>query len=165
MPHQVLSLKDIFETDPDLEKEGRELLYCNSIRLTLARAGGHNAEYQRVLNAAVKPIQRLLDLDKISERTERRVMQEVYAKAVSRKWEYLVGVGEPDADGNFEKVEWRVGIDGRGWTDQDTLDPNVIAHVHAVFEQFPDLWSETVAFANKMANYRRKQLESEAKNS
>jgi hypothetical protein len=125
--------------------------YGEDVRLTVARAGGHNMRFYKVFERRRKPYTYAIQTDNLGERKSRQIMMGAYFESVILKWEVL------------RNGQWVQGIDGSGWADQDTLDVTEENCIR-VFEQFPDFWNDVVTFANKMSNYRVAQLEEEAKN-
>ena len=88
-----------FRSDTEAEREGIELDY-GPFRVTIARAGGANRSYDRILEALTKPYRRAIQLETLSQKVSERIMKEALAKAVILKWEVLVDAeGDPDPDG------------------------------------------------------------------
>jgi hypothetical protein len=146
-----MSLK-MMMTDPDLEKNGVWVVYNEETRILLARAGNFNTAYTRVLNAKTKPHKRAIDNELLSETKGRRILQEVYIETVIKRWETL------------QYGRWVRGIDGSFKGVNEVL-PETAENMIAAFEAVPDLWLCIVKDANLMVNYRREELEEEAKNS
>lgn len=88
-----------FRSDTEAEQEGVELDY-GPFRVTIARAGGANKSYERILEALTKPYRRAIQLETLDQKVSERIMKEALAKAVILKWEVLVDAeGNPDPDG------------------------------------------------------------------
>ena len=88
-----------FRSDIDAEQEGVVLDY-GPFRVTIARAGGSNKAYERVLEALTKPYRRAIQLETLDAKVSEKIMKEAMAKAVILNWEVLVDAdGLPDADG------------------------------------------------------------------
>jgi hypothetical protein len=91
-----MSLYKQFKTDENVEKDGVWLQYglasngkYTSIRI--ARAGGSNMKYQRLLEKKTKPYRRQLQMDMADEKVIESVLIEVYAEAVILDWENVEG--------------------------------------------------------------------------
>ena len=96
-----------FRSDIDAEQEGVVLDY-GPIRVTIARAGGSNKAYERVLEALTKPYRRAIQLETLDAKVSEKIMKEAMAKAVILNWEVLVDAdGLPDADGK----DWVQGLE------------------------------------------------------
>lgn len=149
-------------TDKDAEKNGVQFVYDEDTRLTIARAGGSNSDFFRVLNRLRKPYRRAIDAGVITEHKARALMQAVYIEAVIKKWETRRSI-----DG---KLVWLVGIDGSWGADSSLMDEHgilkpTVENMQATFDCVPDLWEDLEIEARKMATFRREELETEAKNS
>lgn len=96
-----------FRSDIDAEQEGVVLDY-GPFRVTIARAGGSNKAYERVLEALTKPYRRAIQLETLDAKVSEKIMKEAMAKAVILNWEVLVDAdGQPDADGQ----DWTQGLE------------------------------------------------------
>lgn len=96
-----------FRSDIDAEQEGVVLDY-GPFRVTIARAGGSNKAYERVLEALTKPYRRAIQLETLDAKVSEKIMKEAMAKAVILNWEVLVDAdGLPDADGK----DWVQGLE------------------------------------------------------
>ena len=96
-----------FRSDTAAEQEGVELDY-GSFRVTIARAGGANKSYERILEALTKPYRRAIQLETLDQKISEKIMKEALAKAVVLNWEVLVDAeGNPDSDG----TDWRQGLE------------------------------------------------------
>lgn len=96
-----------FRSDIDAEQEGVVLDY-GPFRVTIARAGGSNKAYERVLEGLTKPYRRAIQLETLDAKVSEKIMKEAMAKAVILNWEVLVDAdGLPDADGK----DWVQGLE------------------------------------------------------
>ena len=134
------SVFDMFGTDAKMERSGIYLDY-GSFRLLVARAGGSNAKFARVLESVSKPYRRAMELGSLSNEKAQEILTIVYARAVVLGWE---GEGLVDQDGN--PLEYN--------------EKNVIW----LFTQLPDLFADVQAQVVKMDNFRRVAREDETKN-
>lgn len=96
-----------FRSDIGAEQEGVILDY-GPFRVTIARAGGSNKAYERILEGLTKPYRRAIQLETLDAKVSEKIMKEAMAKAVILNWEVLVDAdGLPDADGQ----DWKQGLE------------------------------------------------------
>lgn len=134
-----------FQTDPDMEKTGIELVFrmgngIPDVKIQIARAGGGNTRYNKVLEFKTKPYRRQIQTETISDADYQAIMREVYAETVILRWE-----GVTDREGNplpFSKE-------------------NVVQ----VLKDLPDLFTDIQQQANKVALFRKANLDDAAGNS
>lgn len=95
-----MSLYDTFATDKALERDGIVLAYgANSknepIEIRIARAGGANTRFAKVLERKLEPHRRALQAGRLDPKKAEELMIEAYAEAVVLGW-----TGVEDRDGN-----------------------------------------------------------------
>lgn len=96
-----------FRSNTAAEQAGIELDY-GPFKITIARAGGANRSYERILESLTKPYRRAIQLETLDPKISQRIMKEAMAKTVILNWETLVdGDGYPDVNG----VDWRQGLE------------------------------------------------------
>lgn len=139
-----MSLYSQFETDADIERAGIELIYNMGagkppVVIRIARAGGGNTRYQRVLDVKTKPYRRQLATETIEPSTLDTIMREVYAEAVVLGWSNVT-------DKNDEPMEFSK------------------ANVVKLFTDLPDLFSDVQSQAQKVALFRKQVLDASAGN-
>lgn len=159
-----MSLFKSFATDKALEKNGVIFTPDSSTAITLARAGGANIRYQKLLTAKAKPFKRQIDSETMDPDVERKILMEAYAETVVKNWETLIGEGdeaqlvqgiEPHPD-HLSKYQ--------GEQDENGLVPFNKHNVYVTFELLPDLFLDCQAEAQRFANYRAKEREEDAGN-
>lgn len=128
----------------DKERDGITVTYGKNdkgenIDFIIARAGGTNERYLKVLEQVTKPYRRQLQNNLLEPFQFRSLMAEVYAKSVILGWN-----GVEDADGNELPFS------------QD----NVIK----VLTDLPELFDDLQTVANERAAFNSVQLEADAKN-
>lgn len=96
-----MSMYEQLETDPALETKGVEVTY-GSFRVTLARAGGANKKYEKLLDARSKPHRRAMKTETMDNDVAIDIMREVYADSIILHWE-----------AKNDKGEWEVGIEAK----------------------------------------------------
>lgn len=140
-----MSLYKAFKTDKNLETGGIVLSYGKNDRgeemeITIARAGGSNANYTRRLEARAKPYRRQINLGTMDTKLFESIMREVYAETVVLGWR---------------------GIDDENGNPLPCTKENVVK----VFEDLPDLFADVQEQANRAALFRTEIQEEGAKNS
>lgn len=132
------SIYDIFGADQSLEKSGIELDY-GSFSLTVARAGGANAQFKRVLEQLAKPYKHAIQRGILDEETQKRILATAYARAVVLNWRGVV-------DRNGEPMECN--------------EENIVK----LLLDLPDLFDSLQEEASKLANFQKEEEEDDAKN-
>lgn len=133
------SMDFLFGTDTAKEVDGVVIQYGKNLRVRLARAGGANESFRKVVEEARRPYARLIANDLLEEDTAKDIVYEAYAKAVVLEWS-----GVYDAEG--KEIPF-------------TVD-NCIAQ----FKKYPDFFSFVFTESQRLANYRKAEQETEAKN-
>lgn len=143
-----MSLYEQFKTSTDLETEGVVLDY-GSCRIRVARAGGSNKKFSRVLENKMKPYRRQLQAGTLENDAALGVMREVFAEAIILGWET-----------KDENGAWVSGIEG---PDGEVL-PVTSANVIETFNNLPDLFLDLHEQASQMALFRQDELAAAAGN-
>lgn len=138
------SLYSQFKTDTNVEKEGVILTYgMNSkkkpIQIRIARAGGANTRYSKLLEAATKPYRRQLQNETMDNDLAEQITQKVYAQSVILGWENV-----EDENGNEMAFS--------------------VENCMKLFKDLPDLWSDIQTQATRAALFRADILEADSKN-
>lgn len=142
-----MSLYKTFQTDPNLEANGVVIDYGDT-RVTVARSGGANKQYMKLLEAKMKPYRRAIQTDMMDRKKLTSLMQEVLIEGSIRKWEEL----ENDA--------WVEGVrlkDGQ-------IVPFTKEAILQVFKDLPDLYDDLQQQSASLAIFRQEVLEEDAKN-
>lgn len=135
-----MSFYNTFKTDADLEAgAGVDLDYGEAGTITIHRAGGDNKKFSKVLAAKMKPYRRQLQNGTMDDEVAERLMAEVYAEAVIIGWE-----GVKDEKGK-------------------TL-PYSKENVVKLLTDLPELFKDIQDQASTIANFRKEEIEAEAKN-
>lgn len=128
----------LFQTDSKMETEGLWLDY-GDFKIRIARAGGANQKYAKLLAEKTKPFRRRFDNGTMDNAAAEKILAETYAEAVVLGWENVPNrAGEPLA---FNKE-------------------NCIA----LFLDLPELFRDVQEQAARVANFRAQELEDDAKN-
>lgn len=139
-----------YKTSTELEKKGVTFVMGadNDFRVTLARAGGSNTQFQRVLSNIAKPYKRAISTGTIAPEVEAGLMRRAFIETVVKNWEVKVG------------EEWRQGIHA----EDGSITPFSIQALEDTFKKLPDLFAECQALANDMQHYREEQRTDDAGN-
>jgi hypothetical protein len=135
-----MSIYQIFGTDSELEKNGVWVEMDEGISFLVARTGTIGCEYDRVLRTATKPHRRAIENETIAPELVRKITVEAFAKTALLDWRNVkdeAGHDLPFSKENAVKL---------------MLD-------------LPELAQVLFDFARDYQNYRRAQLEEDAKNS
>lgn len=143
-----MSMYKQFKTNPVLEKSGIVLDY-GDYRITVARAGGANKRYLKVLDARTKPYRRAIQMETMDPERAAAIFKQVYAETIVINWETKV-------DG-----EWHEGIESP--TGGDLL-PVTIENIVSTFNELNDLFMDVREQAEKSVLFRQSIQEEEGKN-
>lgn len=146
-----MGMYDVFETDSSLETSGIWLDY-GEFRVKVAFGGESNKNYTRYAEAKTKPVRRAIQSGAMSTDKMRLIMMDVYAHTVVLDWQVNTGT-EQDP-------QWSQGIESRDGSLMDFTTENVLATLTAL----PHLFQNIQEAAMDMANFRKEELEKEAKN-
>lgn len=152
----VSALYAAFQSDKDLEKKGIDLQYGTTTRgtvvingeetpkqvpviFTIARAGGHNARFDKVFEHKTKPYKRMIQTDSLDPELGKTLMRETYAETVVLGWQNVQG-----SDGEFLEFTQ--------------------ANVIQILTDLPDLFVDIQVQANKQALFRVVVVEEDVKN-
>lgn len=137
----------LFAVDKGLEQEGVYLTY-GDFRIKIARAGGSNERYRRLIQAKLKPHRYQIDTDTLPEGVAEDVQREAYASAVVLGWETKSDTGE-----------WEPVLE----TPEGKIPYSVDACVK-LFKDLPDLFNDVRNAATKVSTFRKAEEEADAKN-
>jgi len=140
----------LFASDKDVEQKG-VLVNYGDFRLRIARAGGANQRFRRLLQAKLKPFRHQIDNDTMDEQVSEQLLREAYAEAVILGWESKVEKGD--------KVSWEPWIET-----PDGQLPYTVANCVKVLADLPELFRDVQQFSGKSAAFRKVEEEDDAKN-
>lgn len=138
----------MFKTNQNLETSGIVLDY-GDFRIRIARAGGANKKFAKILEAKMKPYRRQADNGTLQEDIANNVLIESYAEGVVLGFEVKVGEnqyesGVPQEDG--------------------TVKPYSVDAVKGIFHSLPDLFADVQTQARQMALFREQEVDEDIKN-
>jgi len=130
-----MGLKGQFATDQSLETKGIVIDYGDD-RIRIARAGGANKAFVRLLEAKTKPLRRAIAVGAIDNDRSLAIMREIYADTIILGWEANMGT--------LTRPEWRSGIRpsdaGEDVGNDKELLPVNKENILKVFNNLPDLF-------------------------
>jgi hypothetical protein len=129
----------MFETDKTIEKAGFWYAFSKSTRYLLARAGGSNIRFAKVLEAKTRPHRRQLDDNSMDTDLANSLLIEAFVDAVLLDWE---------------------GVTGK---DRQPLEYSK-ANAVKLLTDLPDLFTELRTEATRLANFLVKQVEDDSGN-
>src|SRR5258708_7325682 len=128
----------LFGTDSKKETDGIVIEY-GSIRVRIARMGGDNSKFSRIMRELAKPFKRMIAEDLLPEEAGRKLLHGVYARSIVLEWS-----GVLDDDG----VEL----------------PFTVENCVAMFERWPEFFGFVEEESAKVANFRTATAEDDVKN-
>lgn len=149
-----MSLFSQFKTNEDLEragvlleygmttpvfKDGKEVTPAKPITIRIARAGGSNRAYEKMIEAEIKPYRRLIQNETIEATVVHRILRRVYAKTIVLGWENVQDENGNDIVFSSETCE-------------------------KLFEDLPDLFLDIQNASQKAAIFRADIREIDGKN-
>ena len=123
----------MFGTDSDLEKDGIWIDY-GPFGFKVARAGGSNEKYRRLMQARMKPYRRQIQNETMSEDKAQEILLETFVDGVLLDWRDVT-----DREGN--KMEFN--------------RENALQLLSDLKDLFADLQTQ----ASKISNFRREEME------
>ena len=135
----MANLYELFETDNTLETEGIWYTFDKDTKFLLARAGGANTRFTKVLEAKTRPYRRQIDNGTIDNDLGNQLLIEAFSEAVVLGWS-----GVTDKAGKEMKYS--------------------VANCVKLLTDLPDLFTELREEATRVANFRNEEIEADAGN-
>lgn len=129
---------EMFKTNEDLEAAGIEIDY-GAFWFKIARAGGGNKRFGRILAAKMKPYRRLIQEDRMPDAVAQKLLYEAVADGILLNWG-----SKAHGDGKM------VGREG------EAIEFSKEAAV-ALFEALPDLFQDLYSQAQRVALFRAEE--------
>lgn len=141
-----MSLWKLYATDKQVEQEGIWVPVGKTddgqdIEFRLARAGGANMKYLKVLEVKTKSLRRAIDNEMVDKKTSDAVLMDVFAETVVLDWKNVVWPGEKEP--------------------LKCTKENILR----IFKALPDLFDDVRNQATKSAHYRQLEQEKDQGNS
>jgi len=144
-----MSLYGDFKTDEDLERAGVLIQYGETTRIRLARSGGANKKFKKVLESVSKNYRRQIDTNTLGTDKQLELLGEAMARSTIMSWETLV------------EDEWVIGIEKPEGEGVLAVTPE---NIMQTFKNLPDLLTQLSEDSGKAAIYQAAELEEDAKN-
>ena len=145
-----MSLYKQFRTDKSVETAGVWLEYGENdqkkpVRIRVARAGGANERYSKVLDRITKPVRRSIQAETLPPAQVRKLIIQAYAESIVLGWENV----DLEASENGPEVK-----------DAPFTKENAVR----LFTDLPDLFDDVQEQSRKAALFQQDILEVSAKN-
>lgn len=142
------SMYGTYKTDEQTEREGVYVNY-GPFRVLLARAGGANKRFTKVLEAKARPYRRAIETETMDTDRALEIQREAFLETCVLGWDVKVG------------TEWVPGIEAP----DGTVLPFNKENLAIAMRDLPDLLTDIMAQASKASLYRRAEKEAAAGNS
>jgi hypothetical protein len=142
-----MGLYNKFKNDKGLETKGVIIDY-GDFRVTVARAGGSNKKFARILETRTKPYKTAIRTDTLDKEVSKNIMLETYSEAIILNWETKI-------DGKFKQ-----GIEN----EKQELIPFNQENCLLTLQELPDLFIDIQDQAMNASLYRQDILEADSKN-
>lgn len=140
---------DQFSTDEGLENNGIVVDY-GDFRVGVARTGGSNKKWQKLLNSMTRPYKRAIATETMNDDLAEDIYRSAFAQSIVKSWEVKNANGK-----------WVSGIEAP--TGGKLLTFNV-ENVSKTLKALPDLYADLREQSGTMALYRSALMEQAAKN-
>jgi hypothetical protein len=144
-----MEMYEMFRTDKKAESEVGVILDYGNFKIRIARAGGENKKFERIVTARMKPFRRQLEADLMDNEVAKGILIEAYADAVILGWETR------NKEGNFV-----IGIQDEKGIIQPYSRDNIIK----AFMDLPDLFADVQEQSRKVSLFRSVELGEDLKN-
>lgn len=140
-------LRRMFETDKKVEREGVIVEYAPGVEIKIARAGGANKKFAKVMQRLARPHRRAIQTDSIDEDTLTAMFITAYASTIILSWKGITKdlITHDDADAK-EELDFSL--------------ENIEAVLHAQLNLFADIQKT----ADNIAIFRAEILEADSGN-
>lgn len=140
-------LRKMFETDKSVEREGVIVEYAPGVEIKVARAGGANKKFAKVMQRLARPHRKAIQTDSINEDLLLGLFITAYAQTIILDWKGITKdlITHDDADAETE------------------LEFNA-ENIEAVLHAQPNLFQDIQRTADNIALFRADILEEDSKN-
>lgn len=141
------ALRKMFETDTAVEREGIWIEYAPDVEVRVARAGGSNKHFAKVMQRLAKPHRRAIQTDSVDEDVLKNIFIKAYAAAIITGWKGFTKdlITHDDADA------------------ETLLDFNK-DNVEAVLRAQPNLFQDIQKASDTISYFRAEINEEDSKN-
>ena len=141
-------LRKMFETDKSVERDGIWLEYAPGVEIIIARAGGANKRFAKVMELLSKPYRRALQTNSVDESILLELFVKAYARAIALEWK------------GFTKD-----LITHDDTDADILLDFNQENCEAVLREQPNLFIDIQKASDDISLFRTERLEGDSGNS
>ena len=127
----------IFGTDADLEQKGFCLQYGEA-EFIIARAGGANTAFQRVMESKMRPHRASMNAGTMDETVSKKLLAEAYSEQIIKAW---------------------TGVKDEAGEDLEFTKENVVK----LLLDLPDLFVELIAESQRISNFVKAAAEEDSK--
>lgn len=142
------ALRRMFNTDLSLERKGIWLQYSEDCEILIARAGGANKTFVKLIQRLSKPHRRAIQTESMDEKLLENLFIEAYAKAILLDWK---GVTKDIITGEDKDAK-----------EELTFNADNAA---AVLRALPDLFVDIQKASDNISLFRAEILEADSGNS
>ena len=135
----MTSIFDVWGTDAVLETAGVWIDYGAAGKFLVARSGGANTKFAKVLEAKMRPYRRQLDQGKLDNEVASKVLLETFIEACLLGWENITY-----QDGKAVKFSKQNAV--------------------KLFTDLPDLFGDLRDQSSKMATFQQEEIEADSGN-
>lgn len=135
----MTSIYDMFKTNANLEQDGIWINYGTAGKFLVARSGGSNTMFAKVLEAKMRPYRRQLDNETMDAQVAQDILMETFVETVLKGWE-----GVKDEKGKEIKFSKEAAL--------------------KLFRDLPELFNDLRLQSTKLANYLASDLEDDVGN-
>ncbi len=141
------ALRKMFETDTAVERDGIWIDYAPGVEVRIARAGGSNKHFAKVMQRLAKPHRRAIQTESVDGEVLKDIFIKAYALAIITDWKGFTKdlITQDDADSETE------------------LDFNK-DNVEAVLRAQPNLFEDIQKAADTISYFRAEINEEDSKN-
>lgn len=155
-----------FKTNDSLEKSGVWLDY-GTFKVLIARAGGANVKFQKLLDHLMKPYKRQLETESLPEAKGQEILRTAYARAIILDWQVAVDAkGVAIDDEEKLPVDWDKRTFKKGIHPAKSGPPLSVTedNITEVLKALPDLFTDIRAQSARAGLYKEDIREAEAGN-
>lgn len=156
-----------YSTSKNLELDGVVFTPDSTTAITIARAGGANVKFSKLLDKKAKPFRRQIEAGTLDPDLDRKMMIEAYTDAIIRNWESLVDAPNETGKQLVPGIEANPDAPEGTYThnaDENGLVPYNRQNVIATLHQLPDLFLAIQQEAQSVANFRQAEREADSGN-
>lgn len=162
----MANLRQTFQTDEKMEREGFILDFGDAGWFRIARAGGANDRFTKLVEQKMKPYRRQIEQETLPAKVAKRLTYEAIAEGIVLSWGHPKYVELDEETGQPVDPD-DIGEGMMAWEDDDgnevdlPFDPENVA---MVLTKLPDLATAIQQEAMKAGNFKSVDLDADAKN-